>query len=50
MTLDRKRPDISTFADSGAIGGVAINGVALNGAGERWVRWEDGTQLEVVHF
>ncbi|AZU56709.1 hypothetical protein CFM90_11100 [Ralstonia solanacearum] len=50
MTLTHSRPDPSTYSDSGAIGGAAINSVAINASGERWVRWADGTQLELVQF
>ena len=50
MKLERSRADISTYANSGAIGGAAINAIPLNGAGERWVLWEDGTKIEVVQF
>ncbi|WP_042875626.1 hypothetical protein [Cupriavidus necator] len=50
MTLTRSRSDPLTHSDSGAIGGAAINSVAINASGERWVRWADGTQLELVQF
>ncbi|MCI3206425.1 MULTISPECIES: hypothetical protein [Pandoraea] len=50
MTLTRGRPDPSTYEISGAIGGAALNSIALNASGGRWVRWDDGTELEVVQF
>ncbi|WP_321916702.1 hypothetical protein [Paraburkholderia sp. J11-2] len=50
MVLTRGRPDPSTLSVSGAIGGVPINSIAINASGKRWVRWPDGTELEVVQF
>jgi len=50
MTLTHGRPNPRTCSVSGAVGGAAINSVALNASGDRWVRWGDGTQLEVVRF
>ncbi|RQX90171.1 hypothetical protein [Burkholderia stagnalis] len=50
MKLERKRPDPATHQVSGAVGGAPLNAVALNGSGERWVRWPDGTEVEMLAF
>lgn len=50
MTLSRGRSDVATQSFSDAINGVPLNAIAINAPGERWVRWQDGTQLEVVIF
>ncbi|PRH42092.1 hypothetical protein C6T65_12110 [Burkholderia vietnamiensis] len=50
MKLDRGRPDPATHHVSGALGSAAFNTVAFNASGERWVRWPDGTELEMMTF
>ncbi|MDR8032095.1 hypothetical protein [Burkholderia cenocepacia] len=50
MRLDRGRPDPATHRVSGALGSAAFNTVAFNASGERWVRWPDGTEVEMQSF
>ncbi|OXI28259.1 hypothetical protein CFB89_33330 [Burkholderia sp. AU16741] len=50
MRLDRGRPDPATHRASGALGSAPFNTVALNASGERWVRWPDGTEVEMQSF
>ncbi|ONS62255.1 hypothetical protein [Burkholderia cenocepacia] len=50
MRLDRGRPDPATHRVSGALGSAAFNSVAFNASEERWVRWPDGTEVEMQSF
>lgn len=50
MKLTHGRADPSTRSVSGALGGAPLNSLPLNARGERRVRWDDGTEIEVVQL